>query len=93
MTYAISADPDQNAAEQSDQGLHYLPFHYFQETTVQKAKFHSHPIPSFDRLQLDKKTSVLLDIRQKRQLIRQNERDIQCTCILNHFKLINKTYA
>ena len=32
MTYANSADPDQTAPEeQSDQGLHCLPFHYFRK--------------------------------------------------------------
>ena len=35
MTCANSADPDQNAQEQSNQGLHYLLFHYiFKETAA-----------------------------------------------------------
>ena len=47
MVYANSADPDQTAPkEQSDQGLHSLPFHQvFRETTAKnKAKFSPYAI-------------------------------------------------
>ena len=37
MAYANSADPDQTAPEeQSDQGLHCLPFHYFKKQLHKK---------------------------------------------------------
>ena len=37
MAYANSADPDQTAhKEQSDQGLHCLPFHYFKKQLHKK---------------------------------------------------------